>query len=158
METASETPLVVALLPDRRTTRDGRVNANSNPRCIPTRIAGLKFQRSRRANLRRKRDSPDRGTTSQQHAALSWFAPTQRAETEATDGAGGREYSTTMASQAPGRASHRCSEEASSMSRRPRTGRGGPDPATLAEGTILGWDRRGVGRLRARSESKPSFP
>src|SRR5438552_9183479 len=93
METTSETPLVVALLPDRRTTRGGRVNTNSHPRCIPTRIAGLKCQRWQRANLRRKRDSPDRGTTSQQHAALSWFAPKQRAETEATDGAGDREYS-----------------------------------------------------------------
>src|SRR5207302_771592 len=48
-----------------------------------TGIAELKSQRLRRANLRRKRDSPDRGTTSHQHAA-SWFAPTQRAETAAT--------------------------------------------------------------------------
>ena len=31
-----------------------------------------------------KKQFPDSGTTSQQHAALSWFAPTQQAETEAT--------------------------------------------------------------------------
>jgi hypothetical protein len=35
-----------------------------------------------------KKRFPDPGTTSQQHAALSWFAPTQRAETEATGRAG----------------------------------------------------------------------
>jgi hypothetical protein len=58
-----------------------------------TQMAELNFQRARRADLRRKRDSPDRGTASQQLAGLSWFALKQRAQSEATRRAGGQMYS-----------------------------------------------------------------
>src|SRR5438105_327909 len=61
-----------------------------SPLMHPPLALELQSQRSRRANLRRRSGSPDRGT---QHAALSWFARTQRTETEATGRAGGGDCS-----------------------------------------------------------------
>src|SRR5687768_16264542 len=57
-------PFVLALFTDRRTIRGivGMPTLTPDASSACNRIAGLKSQRSRRANLRRKRNAPDRGT------------------------------------------------------------------------------------------------
>src|SRR5262245_55315017 len=56
-----KSPLVAALFAGRRTTRNcacmPTLTPDGSPACTP--IVGLKSQRSRRANLRGKRDSPE---------------------------------------------------------------------------------------------------
>src|SRR5262249_43204085 len=84
-------PLVVALSPGRRTTRGivrmPTLTPDASSPC--PRSAGLKSQRSRRAKLRGKSDSRTPGLPRSSTRPGWWFAPTRRAETEATGCAGG---------------------------------------------------------------------
>src|SRR5438105_15648561 len=90
MEPPSETSSRCGTLPGSKNDSRHRVNANSRPRCILPLHSNCWAEISTLAGseLAQKERFPDRGTTSQHHPALSWFAAGQ-GEREGSHSMGG---------------------------------------------------------------------